>query len=191
MRFPVGEAEAIEFSTTPGPMIFAVPAGGAIMLLGAKADDMRPRSPRPRLPAWPDLLMAYLDRATAQPFAWGERDADCSLFAAGAVEALTGKHPCPWLIGQYRDEEGASRQMEGLGGLEAATTAMLGPPLANKLMARRGDVALFMLGDTEPVLAVHLGDQLACKGPGGVGYVNARRAVTVWPVGRTAVTASA
>jgi hypothetical protein len=66
-----------------------------------------------RLPGWPERLAAYLDRCAGEPWGWGERDRDCCLFAGGAVEAVTGVHPCPWLLGLYADEAGARAAIEG------------------------------------------------------------------------------
>jgi hypothetical protein len=128
--------------------------------------------------------MAYLHRCAAEPWAWGAARGDCTLFAAGWVEAGTGWHPCPDLINAYHDEAGASATIARLGGVEAAVTARLGAPLGNPLLAQRGDVVLVAAADLTERLGIHLGETLAVKCPRGVGQVVAGRAVRVWAVGR-------
>lgn len=86
---------------------------------------------------WEARLAAYIDSAPA--FAWGRND--CGLFAAGAVEAMTGvDHGAPFR-GRYRTELGAARALRRAG-LETsgdAATAALGDPVP-LLCLSRGDV---------------------------------------------------
>jgi len=56
---------------------------------------------------WPARLHQFLDTRQHTPFAWGYND--CCLFAAAAIEALTGRHPAPALIGAYHSALGARR----------------------------------------------------------------------------------
>ena len=44
-----------------------------------------------RTPYWRSALAAYIAETMRKPFAWGLHD--CALFAAGAVEAMTGNDP--------------------------------------------------------------------------------------------------
>ena len=114
------------------------------------------------------------------PFVWGKRD--CALFAAAGVEALTGTHPCPWLVGKYHDREGAEAILAEHGGLEALATQLLGPPLSGAAFARRGDVVLFE-EEGERRLGLCVGRQVACKHEAGLAMRSMRRASIVWPVG--------
>lgn len=52
-----------------------------------------------RLPDWRPRLVAYLEGVRARPFAYGSHD--CALFAAGAVEAMTGIDPAGDYRGRY------------------------------------------------------------------------------------------
>lgn len=67
-----------------------------------------------RLPDWERRLSAYLAEPGRDVFEWGRQD--CALFAAGAVEAVTGVHPFPEVAGTYSDAEGAAEVLRGLGG---------------------------------------------------------------------------
>jgi hypothetical protein len=121
--------------------------------------------------------MRLLDEERRRPFAWGARD--CATFAAAAVLAVTGEDPLADLADRYHDEASALRLLRELGGLEAATTARLGPPLDNVRLARRGDVVLFDAG-----LGVCEGAWLVCKAlEGGTTVRPIAAARQVWPVG--------
>jgi hypothetical protein len=52
-----------------------------------------------RRPDWRPRLVAYLEGVRAQPFAFGQHD--CALFAAGAVEAMTGVDLAEGYRGRY------------------------------------------------------------------------------------------
>lgn len=54
----------------------------------------------PRLPEWRAHLTAYLGDVARMSFRPGRHD--CALFAAGAVEAMTGVHPAPSFVDAYR-----------------------------------------------------------------------------------------
>lgn len=147
---------------------------------------MTPAAGRPpaRFPDWPERLAAYIERCAGEPWGWGERDRDCCLFAGGAVEAVTGRHPCGWLVGLYGDEAGAAAAVEGAGGLVHAVTTALGTTTLSARLAQRADVALIQLGDGSSRLGVVLGEMIAVKGDPGVALLRAARALLAWPVGR-------
>lgn len=126
--------------------------------------------------------MRLLDEERHRPFAWGVFD--CAAFAAGAVWALTGENPMADLAERYADEASGRRLLRELGGLEAAVTARLGEPLANKLLARRGDVVLFDAGEQGISLGVCEGAWLVAKAVGGGTAIRPMRdAGLVWAVG--------
>lgn len=91
---------------------------------------------------WDIALARELEAAAARPFSWGEFD--CLVFAGDVCRALTGRDPAAGWRGRYRTPGGAVRLLRARhgGDLEAAVTAALGLPMANRLMAKRGDVAL-------------------------------------------------
>jgi hypothetical protein len=92
-----------------------------------------------RLPDWERRLSAYLSAPGRDVFAWGAND--CALFAAGAVEAVTGEHPFPDVAGTYSDREGAAEVLRGLGGtlFRTVDTAF---PRKEVGFAQRGDLVM-------------------------------------------------
>ncbi|MBB4620123.1 DUF6950 family protein, partial [Sphingomonas abaci] len=66
-----------------------------------------------RYPDWEARLAAYLEPLRARPFAWGRHD--CSTFAAGAVEAMTGVDPMPEFRGRYSTARGSVRALRRFG----------------------------------------------------------------------------
>ena len=58
-----------------------------------------------RLPDWEARLGAVLDSYADTPFEWGV--ADCCLFVADAVQAMTGDDPASAYRGTYSNETGA------------------------------------------------------------------------------------
>jgi hypothetical protein len=114
-----------------------------------------------RLQDWPSRLAAYVDAAYTQPFEWGRHD--CSAFAAGAVEAMTGERPP---LPAYADAREAAELLADES-LSSRVRSILGPPIA-PAFAQRGDLALVEI-DGRVSLAVCVGDLFA--GPGADGLV--------------------
>lgn len=140
---------------------------------------MRPPSPTPRLPDWPERLAALVEARRDAPFAWGSHD--CGLFAADAVLACTGEDPAADLRGAYATEAAAEAMLAPLGGLYGLMrriqarrgTAMIPPALA-----QRGDTVLIPVGN-ELAVGVVLGADVAVPGPDGLVFLplaDARRA---------------
>lgn len=88
---------------------------------------------------WQHRLAEYLCRAGQEPFAWGTHD--CCCFAAGAVEAMTGRDAMKGFRG-YRTRRGAARVLRtrGAGTLDATLEMLFGPPVP-PAQGRRGDLA--------------------------------------------------
>ena len=123
--------------------------------------------PALRLPNWPELLGAYLTAQLAQPFAWGQND--CCLFAAGAVQAITGIDLASHLRGQYSTAAEAARILADEGGLVALASANFGAPRSNPGQAQRGDVVCVEV-DGRQMLGVVAGAQWCAPGPNGLVY---------------------
>lgn len=126
---------------------------------------------------WPELLAEYLTIQQEQPFEWGVND--CVLFAAQAVQAMTGRQP---VSVNWSTATGAARALKKAGGIEAATSQILGTPLASALMAQRGDVGLLM-GERGDYLAICTGLAWAGPGPQGIQLAPFDRAKVAWRVG--------
>jgi hypothetical protein len=91
-----------------------------------------------RLKDWPSRLAALVAAARARPFEWGTHD--CCLWAADAVQALTGRDPAAKWRGTYSTEVGAFRVVLALGGLPVI--AALGGTEIPTALAITGDVGL-------------------------------------------------
>lgn len=98
-----------------------------------------------RLPDWQLRLEAFTRERSSVPFAWGSND--CALFAADAVQAMTGVHLCPELRG-YRDVRQAVRALAVIGGVRELASKALGDPVPAK-RARVGDVVVVQTGKRE------------------------------------------
>lgn len=62
---------------------------------------------------WRPALLAYVQSVAAKPFVWGEHD--CALFAAGAVEAMTGEDIAAPFRGKYKTLAGGLRMLKKRG----------------------------------------------------------------------------
>jgi len=97
--------------------------------------------PMTRRNDWEARLSDYMTRVSKTAFAYGQHD--CALFAAGAVEAMTGTDFAAAYRGKYRSVAGSIRALKryGAGTLEATMDALFAErPIA---FARRGDLVLF------------------------------------------------
>lgn len=110
-----------------------------------------------RVHDWPERLSGYIQSRLEDPFAWGSHD--CSTFAAGAVEALTGQ---VIFAPTHTNAFEANTFMESVGGIEAWMSEHFGEPVA-PLEARRGDIGLLALPDRE-LLSVVVGDRVCAPG---------------------------
>jgi hypothetical protein len=114
-----------------------------------------------RLPDWRSHLHRYLAEAGRREFAWGTWD--CTHFAAGAVEAMTGE-VLPRLDGEYTTAAGAARVLLGagfgdVGHLVASMMPETGQP-------SEGDVAVVPDADGAPALGIVGRGVVHCVSPG-------------------------
>lgn len=91
-----------------------------------------------RREGWEAALAETVAAWRARPFAWGE--ADCLLFAAASVDALTGSGHFAEHAGRYRTPLGARRRLGG--GYDRLIAVLDGMfPRRGVAFARRGDLA--------------------------------------------------
>ena len=92
-----------------------------------------------RRPDWQARLTAYLSQCAREPYQLGQHD--CALFAAGAVEAVTGVDPAAQWRGRYQTKAQGLLALKRAGhsDLIAATAAAL-PEIA-PAFAAPGDIA--------------------------------------------------
>lgn len=130
-----------------------------------------------RLPDWQLRLESFVAQRQSVPFVWGAND--CALFAADAVQAITGRDPAPHLRG-HRNARQAICAVREHGGLGAIAWAALGPSMPVQLAAV-GDVVLVRVGKR---LALGVCNGATALGPGALGLaaVPMTDAVLAWRV---------
>lgn len=112
---------------------------------------------------WPERLAEFIEARRFEPFAWGSND--CALFAADAVNLLTGADHAVNLRG-YKTERGAMGKIKRAGGLRAFAKALPEKPPG---LAQRGDVVLAVV-DGRETFGIVSGGGYWC-GPGADGLV--------------------
>jgi hypothetical protein len=141
---------------------------------------------RERLEGWEGRLAAYLDACLHKPFAYGEHD--CCLFAAGAVEAVTGEDPAAYVRGSYKTPAGAARRLAADFVRILNTPEALGFPMIPVLQAQRGDLLLAYAADgrggSQALGVVSMdGRYGAFAGPLGLQMIPVRLCLAAWRVG--------
>lgn len=130
-----------------------------------------------RYPDWQLRLEAFARERRSMPFAWGAND--CCIFAADAVELMTGEILRPDLRGQ--DVRQALATLRAEGGVRGIASSVLGEPVS-PLMARIGDVVVIEAGKRES-LAICNGGTAIAPGPDGMVAVSMQMARAAWRVG--------
>jgi hypothetical protein len=131
-----------------------------------------------RYPDWQLRLEAFVRERRNMPFAWGTND--CALFAADAVQALTGEILRPDLRG--RDVRDALATLWAEGGVRGIATSVLGEPMS-PLLARIGDVVVIEAGRYEEALGICNGGTVLASGADGMAVVSMQQALAAWRVG--------
>lgn len=132
---------------------------------------------------WPARLNALIEASLRRPFAWGAHD--CCLFAAAAVQAMTGVDPAEDLRGTYKTPAGAARALKRYGGVEGAAATFAGahgfaeiPPL----LAQRGDVVLLATPNGPALGVIDLRGHIAATGPEGLIFQPPTAALRAWRI---------
>lgn len=125
---------------------------------------------------WPEQLAQFIDERRHAPFAWGTND--CALFAADAIERMTGVDLAKHLRG-YKTERGALGKIRKVGGLRN-----FAQDLTDKHpgMAQRGDVVLANMEGRETFGVVVGGGVYAAPGPDGLVFRPMSEAVAAFGV---------
>ena len=140
---------------------------------------MTARTPDSRLPDWRPRLVAYLTTVAGKPFGYGTHD--CALFAAGAVEAMTGNDWAADYRGRYSTlkeglkllDQGALRDHVAL--LDARLESI--PPA----FAAVGDIAVIGEDGTR-ALGIFEGESILVLRETGLGHVPRADAVAAYRV---------
>jgi hypothetical protein len=94
-----------------------------------------------RISTWEDALVNYIIIKRNEPFEYGVND--CCLFAAGAVEVITGEDPMSEFRGKYDSLKGSIKAINeiGAGTLEETLDGKFAEVSIG--YAQRGDLAFF------------------------------------------------
>lgn len=126
---------------------------------------------------WAARLHEVIDAHKAREFVWG--GADCCLFAARCVDAMTTNAIAYLIRDRYHDERSALKFIAEYGGLAGAVSRYMGDPSDKR--AVRGDVVLIDGGEGD-ALGVCLGAKVVAMGPDGLRYVPRSEIKMVWSV---------
>ena len=94
-----------------------------------------------RKPEWEAALSDWIAQAQSRAFKWGQWD--CCVWAAGAVEAMTGDDPMAAFRGKYKGPKSADTALAsiGAGTLVATLDGMF--ERIHPAFARTGDLVMF------------------------------------------------
>lgn len=132
--------------------------------------------PAQRLHAWQEHFAALVAQRMHAPFEWGVHD--CCLWAADAVQAITGADVAADVRGQYSTAMQAGKLLQKLGGVAEIACARLGP-VVTPALAQVGDVGL-TTHEGRDVLAVCGGGHFLAPGPAGLQPVGMAQVRRVW-----------
>jgi hypothetical protein len=105
----------------------------------------------PRQSGWRPALMQYLGEVARSPLVFGTHD--CALFAAGAVQAMTGTDFAAAYRGKYSTLDAGLRLLRRDGFADHAALARSVLPVISAAQAMPGDLAIIPL-DPLPALGV-------------------------------------
>ena len=139
---------------------------------------------------WPELLAEFISNRMDKPFIWGEND--CGLFACDAVLLMTGLDLAEKARGKYANSDAAAAITSKYDVIitsnleeyaEAVAESYLLPSVPI-LMARRGDIALYLsiLGPTLGIVAMN-GKEVLIPGPEGLRGVPLASCKKAWRIG--------
>jgi hypothetical protein len=94
-----------------------------------------------RISTWEEALSNYIITKRHEPFEYGVND--CCLFAAGAVEAITGEDPMSEFRGKYDSLKTSLKAIKDIGAGTLKTTMDGKFPEVAIGHAQRGDLAFF------------------------------------------------
>ena len=141
-----------------------------------------------RTPDWQHKLHDFLVARAKEPFAWGSND--CALFAADAIQAITGEDLAAEFRG-YKDEEGATAAVKSVANGTTVEDAVV--YIAKKhnlqerksiLFAQRGDLVIYQGTEGLAAGVVHLsGTHALFVSPTGLHKIRLRYCKRAWKVG--------
>lgn len=132
-----------------------------------------------RTDGWRGRLEAHVEAHRRAPFAFGRHD--CGLFAAGAVEAMTGTDPAAEMRGRYQTMAGALRKIRAAGFADHIDMVAGLFEEVHPAFAQVGDLAA-VDGDGAPAIGVVGGGHVFVPRETGLGVVPLTDARRAWRV---------
>lgn len=123
-----------------------------------------------RLVDWQDRLTGYLASVSRAALRPGQHD--CALFAADAVEAMTGADLAADFRGQYRDYDAGQALLEAGGFADHIDLVRAIFPAIAASRAAPGDIAVMPSDDGRPALGIFQGAGVYCLGRRGLVVVS-------------------
>ncbi len=90
---------------------------------------------------WETFLAEYIEECRHKPFEYGVND--CCMFAAGAVQAVTGEDPMVEFRGKYKSQATSIRALKEIGAGDLESTIDGKFPVIDVGLAQRGDLAFY------------------------------------------------
>ena len=122
-----------------------------------------------RVHGWHGRLTRYLAEARKKPYEVGVHD--CALFAAGAIEAITGVDLASSFRGRYDTIEQGMSLVNKEGFIDHIDMARAHFPSERPARAHIGDLAVVRIGESVVALGVVAGSRVYILGEKGVGVV--------------------
>lgn len=129
---------------------------------------------------WKPRLALYLSQVVRKGFAPGAHD--CALFAAGAVEAMTGIDIAAPFRGRYRTIRGGIRILRAAGHADHIALARVHFAEVHKSRATPGDLAILPTEDGMALGVVHGEMVFVLSARGGMGMKPVQSAVRILQV---------
>lgn len=131
-----------------------------------------------RCKGWELVLIRFVESRHNTPFVWGQHD--CCLFAADAVQAITGIDHAEPFRGKYSTAAGAARMLAQYHGIIGYCNSVLGSCLP-VTMARRGD-AVAIETQSGTALGICLGVHSVFAAPDGLSYHPTLNCCAAWRI---------
>lgn len=133
-----------------------------------------------RLPDWQPRLTVWLRDSRKKPFEQGTWD--CGVFAAGAIEAMTGVDVIAEVRGKYSTTKGAMKLLKRLGYKDHVALFASVCPKIPLLSSRAGDLVAFKTAEGL-ALGIVQGAGAYHAGPHGLAIISTQVAHAAYRVG--------
>ena len=126
---------------------------------------------------WESALYQYIEECRHKPFEYGVND--CCMFAAGAVQAITGEDPMAEFRGQYKSQATSIRALKEIGAGDLESTIDGKFPVIDVGLAQRGDLAFY-----DNAIGVVAGSWAWFVSDDGLERIDRSQWAKAWSVGR-------